>query len=224
MKRLAMVLTALLFLTASVYADAADVGKSLSVRTFQFKHKDADKAAGVIKSLMSADGTFSIQPSTNSLVITDNAENMKKIAAALAAFDAPPQAFHVNVRLVSAGRAGANERARVADELKDVESKLALLRYNQIDSIGAREVEGKEGEPGIVDLTQYRAEFTFGEYDPASDSIKVENFKLSRLDGDTLAPLMKTTLNLKLGQTVIMAVTRQAQSQRAIMMVLTAKR
>lgn len=224
MKRIAVVTLALLFLSSAAFADAADVGKSLTVRTFQFKHKQADKAAGVIKSLMSADGTFSIQPSTNSLVITDAAENMKKIAAALSEFDAPPQAFHINVRLVSAGRAAANDRPHVADELKDVESKLALLRYNQIDSIGARDVEGKEGEPGLVDLTQYRAEFTFGEYDPASDSIKVENFKLSRLDGDQLAPLMKTTLNLKLGQTVIMAVTRQAQSQRAIMMVLTAKR
>jgi hypothetical protein len=224
MKRIAVVLMALVFLSTAAFADAADVGKSLTVRNFQFKHKQAEKAAGVIKSLMSADGTFSIQPSTNSLVITDAAENIKKIAAALAEFDAPPQAFHINVRLVSAGRAAANDRPRVAEELRDVESKLALLRYNQIDSIGARDVEGKEGEPGLVDLTQYRAEFTFGEYDPASDSIKVENFKLSRLDGDQLAPLMKTTLNLKLGQTVIMAVTRQAQSQRAIMMVLTAKR
>lgn len=219
MKRIAVML-ALLLVSATAFADAADVGKRLSVRTFQFKHKKAENAAAVIKPLMSADGTISIQ--ANALVITDDPENLTRIAAALQKFDAPPQPFHLTVRLVSAGRTA--EGGRVAAELKDVESKLALLRYNVIDSLGQSDVDGKEGEPGIVALASYRAEFNFGEYDPASDSIKVENFKLSRIDGDQLAPLMKTTLNLKLGQTVIMAVTRQAQSQRALMMVLSARR
>lgn len=219
MKRIAVML-ALLLVSATAFADAADVGKRLSVRTFQFKHKKAENAAAVIKPLMSADGTISIQ--ANALVITDDPENLTRITAALQKFDAPPQPFHLTVRLVSAGRTA--EGGRVAAELKDVESKLALLRYNVIDSLGQSDVDGKEGEPGIVALASYRAEFNFGEYDPASDSIKVENFKLSRIDGDQLAPLMKTTLNLKLGQTVIMAVTRQAQSQRALMMVLSARR
>jgi len=62
------------------------------------------------------------------------------------------------------------------------------------------------------------------EYDPASDSLKVSDFRISRLEGDQLAPMMKTTLNLKLGQTVILGVTKEAQSQRALMIVVTAKR
>jgi hypothetical protein len=36
--------------------------------------------------------------------------------------------------------------------------------------------------------------------------------------------MMKTTLNLKLGQTVIMAVTKDAKSNRALMLVLSARR
>jgi hypothetical protein len=105
-----------------------------------------------------------------------------------------------------------------------VESKLALLRYNTVESLGSASVDGKEGDTGSVDMSMYRADFKFGEYDPASDSIRISDFRLSRLDGDQLAPMMKTTLNLKLGQTVIMAVTRDAQSQRALMMVLSARR
>lgn len=224
MKRIAVMLMALLLVSAAALADTADVGKSLSVRTFTFKHKQAENAAAVIKSLMSADGTMSIQPKSNSLVVTDDPENLKKIAAALLEFDSAPQPFRVSVRLVSAGRNPAAKAARVPEELRDVESKLALLRYNVIDPLGAAEVAGKEGEPGLIDLTQYRADFRFGEYDPTSDTIEISDFKLSRLDGDQLAPMMKTTLNLKLGQTVIMAVTRDAKSQRAIMLVLSAKR
>jgi hypothetical protein len=222
MKRIALMLMALFLVSAVAFADAADVGKSLSVRTFQFKHKQAETAAAAIKQLLSADGTMSIQPKTNSLVVTDDPGNLKKIAAALVEFDSAPQPFRLNVRLVSAGRTGKG--GRVPEELADVESKLALLRYDSIDSIGSAEVAGKEGGVGIIELPQYRADFTFGEYDAASDTIEISNFKLSRLDGDQLSPMMKTTLNLKLGQTVIMAVTRDARSQRALMLVLSARR
>ena len=222
MKRIAVMLMVLLFVSATAFADAADVGKSLSVRTFQFKHKQAEKAAAAIKDLMSANGSMAIQPGTNSLVVTDDPENLKKIAAALASYDTAPQPFQLTVRPISAGRGG--KATRFPDELKDLESKLALLRYDSVESLGAAEFSGKEGDPGIVNLTTYRADFKLGEYDPSSDTISVSDFQLSRIAGDQVTPLMKTTLNLKLGQTFIMGVTRQANSQRALMMVLSARR
>src|ERR1051325_9481562 len=223
MKRLTTIVLTLLFLvSASAFGDdAAEAGKSLTVRTFQFKFKKAENAAAVIKPLMSEDGTISIR--ANSLVVTDLPQNLKKIAAALDEFDAEAQPFRLSVRIVSAARAAASE-ARVPAELKDVASKLALLRYNALDNVGSAEVLGKEGETGQVDLTGYRADFKFGEYDPASDSINVSDFRLSRLEGDVLSPMMKTTLNLKLGQTVIISAQKGAQSNRALMIVFTAKR
>ena len=224
MKRIAVMLMALFLVSATAFADAADGGKSLSVRTFTFKHKQADTAAGIIKSLLSTDGTMSIQPKTNSLVITDDPANLKKIAAALAEFDTAPQPFRLSVRLLSAGRVANAKPTKLPDELKEVEAQLALLRYTSVDTVGAAEAAGREGEPSLIDLTQYRADFKFGQYDPASDTIEVSDFKLAKLDGDQLAPMMKTTLNLKIGQTVVLGVTRDAKSQRALMLVLTAKR
>ena len=224
MKRFVVVVLALLLVTGSALADDAAEGKSLLARTFQFKHKQAEKAATVIKQLMSAEGTMSIQPSTNALVINDHPENMKQITAALAAFDTPAQQFRISVRLVSAGRVAADQVPRVKDELKDVAKKLEVLRYNTFDSIGDAIAEAKEGEPGILEIAGYRADFKLGEYDAASDSVKVADFKLARTGNAELAPVLKTTLNLKLGQTVILGATRQAQSQRALMIVVTAKR
>ncbi len=223
MKRFVIGLMALLLVSATAFADAADVGKSLKVQTFQFKHKQAEKAAAVIKSLMSAEGSMSIQPAANSLIVTDQAENLKKIATALAQFDSPAQPFRLNVRLVSAGR-GKSEEKRIDPTLGDIASNFELLRYNLLDRISSTEVVGKEGEPGLLDLGTYRADFRFGEFDPASDSLKVSDFRMSRHEGDQLAPIMKTTLNLKLGQTVIIGVTKQAQSQRALFIILTATR
>ena len=219
-----LVLTLLLVCVPLMADDAAEAGKSLTVRTFQFKHKQAENAASVIKALLSAEGTMSMQPSANSLVVTDRPENLKKIAAALAKFDVPAQAFRLTVQLLSAGRLGDGEKERVADELREIAPKLAALSYNSIESLGSAEVLGKEGEPGIIELVGYRADFKFGEYDLTSDSIKVSDFKLARLEGDELTPLIKTTLNLKLGRTVIIGATKQANSPRALMIVVSATR
>ena len=222
MKKLFIVFMALLFVSAAAFADAADVGKSLTVRTFPLKHKAAEKAVSVIKPLMSAEGSISIQ--ANALIITDEREILRKIGAKLKEFDKPAPPFRLTIRIVSAGRAASGKEPRVPEELRDIAPKLALLRYNELETIGLADITGHEGDPGAVDLSGYRADFKFGEYDDASDSVKVSDFKLSRLDGDQLSPLLKTTLNVKLGQTVIVSATRQANSPRALMIVVSAKR
>jgi len=222
MKRLLIAVLALFLASASAFADAADVGRTLTAKTFVFKHKQADKAANVIKTMLSAEGSMSIQPAANSLVVTDLPANLKKIAAALTAFDAPAQQLQLSIRLVSASR-GAE--GKVDPALGDVASKLALLRYNVLENVGTAQAVGREGEPGQVTISAaYRADFRFGEYDPASDSVQIADFKLFRQEGDQLSPMLKTTLNLKLGQTVILGATKQPQSQRALMIVVTAQR
>lgn len=221
MKLLSMYVMAILLASATAFADAADMGKNLTVRTFQFKHKQAERAAAVIKPLMSAEGSMSIQPAANSLIVSELPENLKKIATALADFDRAAQTLRLSIRLVGATR---GDRDQVDEQLADVASKLALLRYNVLESIGAAQVTGKEGEGGLVELNGYRADFRFGEYDPASDSVKLGDFRLARLEGDQLTPMLKTTLNLKLGQTVILGATKQPNSTRALMIVVTAQR
>ena len=226
MKRYVIAILLVLMTCGAALAEPAADGKALTVRTYQFKYKDADKAAAVIKSLMSTEGSLSIQPAANSLVVTDHPDNLKQISAALLNFDAPAQAFKLSVRLISAAKTEGSPR--VPDELRDVAPKLAMLRYNSFEDLGSIEVEGHEGEPGLVDMQSgYRADFRIGEYDPASDSIKVNDFRLSKLQGahkDELAQLLKTSLNLKLGQTVILGASKASGSQRALMLVVVARR
>ena len=224
-KRIALLTLLLLCLGGVALADQATPSdeKTLSVFTYQFKHKQAEKAATAIKSLVSAEGTVSIQSVANSVVITDHADNLKRISAALQRFDTPPQPVQLSVRLVTAARVEGG--GRVPDALKDVAPKLAMLRFNSFEHLGAVNVDGREGEPGIVELgSGYRADFRFGEYDSTSDSISLADFKLSKLQGDQLTALYKTTLNLKIGQTLIFGATRDPQSQRALVVVVSAKR
>ncbi len=225
LKRITLIFVALLFAAGTLLAEPVADRGALTVRSFTFKAKEADKAAAAIKNLLSSEGSWSVQPATNSLVVTDRPENLKNIAKALADFDAQPAAspIKLSIRLVTAGRVEGN--GRVPHDLEDVAANLTLLRFNNYESAGEANVEGKEGDAEVVDLSpSYRADFKFGEYDAASDSVKVSELHLSRLQKDQLTQLYKTTLNLRIGQMYIVGVSKTAQSQRALMIVITARR
>ncbi|HEX9458114.1 MAG TPA: secretin N-terminal domain-containing protein [Thermoanaerobaculia bacterium] len=231
LKRVLLMISMMAALSGAALAEppaaaAADSKPGLAVHTFTFKFKQADRAAAAIKPLLSTDGSMSIQPSTNSLVVTDRAENMKNVARMIGDFDKEPQSFRLYVRIVGASRVAGTPK--VPDGLKDVARKLAILPYNSYEAVGEATVQGKEGDPGLVDMqTGYRADFKFGEYDPASDSIAVKDLQISRLTGaqkDQLTSLLKTTLNLAIGQTYILGASKAPQSQRALMIVLVARR
>jgi len=101
------------------------------------------------------------------------------------------------------------------------------MRYNSLESEGQADFEGKEGDPGILEMPSgYRAEFKFGEYDLASDSVKVSELRLARLQQkDQLTQVLKPiSLNLRLGQTYVVGATRSAESQRALIVVIVAHR
>jgi hypothetical protein len=222
MKRVLILLTLCLFATGVAIAEPAGDVKALNVKTFQFKYKDADRAAAIIKTLMSPEGSMSIQPASNSLVVTDRAEKMKAISEALAAFDSPPHPVKLSLRLVGASR--AETATKVPVEMREIGSKLAVLRYNSIDDLGNADVDGHEGQPTRIDLQNgYRVDFKFGEYDPSSDSIKLDDFRLSKVEKDQLVQVYQATLNLKVGQTLIFGATK-THGQRAIFLVFNARR
>src|SRR4029078_11699331 len=101
---------------------------------------------------------------------------------------------------------------KVSDDLKDVAQKLSMLRYNAFEAVGEATIEAKGGDPGSAEMQSgYRADFKLGEYDPTSDSIKVNDFHISKLQKDQLTSLLKTTLNLAIGQTYIVGATKAPQ-------------
>lgn len=222
MKRVCMLFLAAVLTTGVALADPAEGAKSLSVRTFQFKYKNADRAAAVIKTLLSGDGSMSIQPKANSLVVTDHAENMKAVATALSEFDSAPRSVKLSIRLVAASRSA--DTPKTVDELRDIAKSFSMLGYNSLESLGSAEVESHEGEPGTITLGDgYRADFKVGEYDPATDTIELSDFRISKLQKDQLTQIYKATLNLTIGQTFIVSAKRP-QGQRALSIVFIPRR
>jgi len=229
MKSVISILTMVSLLVFAPLALAdADPAAKLTARSFHLRYKDTERAAGAIKGVLSSEGSISIQPSSNTLMVTDRAENLQKVASILAQFDAPPQSFTIDLQLIAASRSASPS---VPDELRSVAGKLSgALKFNNFEEMGEITAGGKEGDPVIIERLSenYRAEFKFGEYDPASETIRVKEFVLSRLqpgsEGSEVVSILRTSLNLKVGQTVILGASRLPDSNRALMLVLVARK
>jgi len=219
MKKSLAILFLITFGAAGLYADAAE---SVAARSFQLQFRDASRAAVVIKPLITDKGSVSIQPSSNTLVVTDIPERLGEVARILGEYDAPAKTFSIDLKLVSAST--SQNPQPVPPDLKEISSKLGgVLRFNQFEKIGELVTSGREGTPVLIDIDGgYRAEFRLGEFDPLSRSLRLEDFKLSRVPqrGGELQQLLKTSINLRLGQTVALGASRDPGSTRALMIVL----
>jgi hypothetical protein len=224
MKTLLTALILTFAMSGVVIADQSE--RPVTGRSFQFKHKDAERAAAAIRPLLSADGSVSIQSSNNTLMVTDRPEVIRNVAAALEKYDVPGQSFRVSVRLVAASRGSGTPR--VPEELKEISAKLSgVLKFNAFEKLGEMTITASEGAPVSIDqLAQnYRSDFRVGEYDPASDSIRLNDFRVQRREnGAAATPLPRTSLNLKIGQTVIVGASKLPDSDKALMIVLVAER
>jgi hypothetical protein len=219
-----------LVLLVAAFAGAAQTDGKVAVQTFKFKFKSAERAATVISSLMSAEGSVSIQPGNNVLVVTDRASNVEKIAGVLARWDVASREVTLEIRLVAAGRV-AGRAPEVPADLEQIAGKLSgVLRFNSFENLGKIEVKASEGDAVRSDIDgAYHAELTMGELDPVTETIQLSDFRLSRYDAatgtekKTRSEVLRTTLNVKVGQTVVLGASRLPDSDRALMLIVVAR-
>jgi hypothetical protein len=216
----------LALLGSAVAVAAPAENEKLTARSFQFKFRDASRAASVIKPLISSSGSVSIQPSSNTLVVTDSPAALREIARALAQYDAPPKAFTVEIRLVAASFQQKNPPP-VPEDLREISAKLSgVLKFNRFEKLGEIRTQGREGDPVLATLDGYRADFSVGEFDPISQTLQLSEFRIMKLPeggGDLQQVLRNSTLNLRVGQTVVLGASRLPDSNRILMIVLTAQ-
>lgn len=207
---------------------AAAAAGDLETRIYRLKFKEIDRAASLIKSVVSAEGSISLQPASRTIVITDRSENLRRIVQMLDRFDVAPQAFTLELKLATAARGG---EAKVPEEFKSIASKLAMLGFTQLEKVGESVATGKEGDASTgAPGSAYRIDFQFGSFDPASETIRVNELRVQRVgkpDANGIAEvtqLFKTSLNVRLNQETVLGVARDASSNRTLMLVVTARR
>ncbi|TWI63097.1 general secretion pathway protein D [Pseudoduganella lurida] len=75
-----------------VQGQGAPKGDQVATQVFRLNHESAANLVTVLRPLISANNTINANPGNNSLVITDYADNLKRLAKIIAAMDTPANA------------------------------------------------------------------------------------------------------------------------------------
>ncbi len=136
--------------TTSSSATASLSGNQIATQVFKLNYESANNLLPVLRPLIAPNNTINVNPGNNSLVITDYAENMRRLARIIAALDVP-NASDVEViplkhsvatdlvpvinRLVEGGSATGPGQAAAAPGTTDVSFRSTLLAEPRSNAI-----------------------------------------------------------------------------------------
>ncbi|MEW6337561.1 MAG: secretin N-terminal domain-containing protein [Acidobacteriota bacterium] len=200
-------------------------------RTFHLRHRQAGAAAGVVVPLLSSDGTVLVEPKTNAVTVRDRDEVIDRIERALAAWDRPPASYRVRLLVLLASTAtGAGPQPKAVEELGvDLRELFHFTSFEEIDSLSLVAKDGSSVETPAGG--RYTVRFRLRSSAEAPDRVQLAPLELFRGDTraassslDTLRPLLRSTVSLRVGQTSVVAAARSERADQALLVVISAAR
>jgi len=221
--RIASLLLWALGLAFAVGAPAQESGERLVIGIFALEHRPATRAVAEVENLLSARGTVELQPHDNTLVVRDVEAVMRRVRARLRAYDQPPRQVRLEIQLVRAGGAELSVPAGSQLPAALVRRLRELLRFESFMLLAEAGLEMREGEQVAYQFGgDYRVEFELGVLTGAGQ-LRLEDFIVGKGPADEVRPLIHTNLNLSLGRPMVLGLAQTEASERALMVVLTAK-
>jgi hypothetical protein len=196
-------------------------------KAFTIKFKKVDEVAAIINSLVSEKGAVTIQPRLQTLVVQDFEKNLRQIEMAIAAFDVPPPAAEVSVKLVRASKT-MNEGS-ISNEIKTMARIGDVLKFNQYSLLDSGILQCEEGQNSVLSLAKdYQLSFVADIIEQKNHIIRLQNFQLKKRKKDSegkeiLVPLISVTINLRDAETLVLGASRFEDSDQALLVILLGK-
>lgn len=219
--RPAPVLLWLLIATAAtaMAAESPAPGAAGALR-FTLHNQPAGEALQLLRPLLSPSGSAELA-GADTVVVRDEPEVLQRAAQLLRAYDHPPVVLRVVIQVVRAGpaRISGQPAAQLPEQLL---SRLReLLRYDNYEVLATAGVEAREGTKVTYDLADGSFSVGYRMGTVLERRVKLHAFRLARTVAPERSPLINTTLNLWLDQTMILGLARDEASPDALMVVLT---
>jgi hypothetical protein len=199
----------------------------LVLRAYTLRYQQAVEAIPLIQPLLTGRGTLELQPGGNTLVIRDTAAAVSRIVPVLHGFDHPAQPLKVEILIVRASRAVVGPQALRSDLPEGLTRRLRELLPYDIYELQAQALLGsQEGQAVAYELgDDYVVSFRLGTLLEAK-RIRLANFEVNRRTGKSkpTVPLVHTSLNLCLDQTMSLGLARSEGSRDALIIVVTVHR
>ena len=225
---LLLTLIIILCFTATSFCYQGTSDQELKEKTFTLKFRDLNEATLKIRPFVSNQGSILIRPQQKQLVVKDFPYNLEKIGQVIRAFDLPPKRLIIAIHFIEASK--VPQPGKVSVELEEVANRLSgVLNFNHyelVDRVIMRAVEGENfrHQAGNRYFMSFYGEFI----DDGPGVIKLRNFTLFKSE---LLPngkyrykkLFSSALNLINQQTIVVGASKSELSDRALLMVITAK-
>ena len=200
------------------------------MRAFPINHHEVRDAAAFVEPLLSKDGSMTIQPQFNLLTVRDSVEVIKAVERALATWDVPPPTYRVSIRVLLGTTAAATPGPApppakgFTDELSKV---FHFTSYQEIETVQVTAAEGSTVEADAG--TRYHMRFALRSVANDPERVQLGQFEVARRDrvaggGDSLRPLLRTTVSLQVGQVAIVGLARAEGASQGLVLVLSAER
>jgi hypothetical protein len=212
----------MMLLVTSVFAE-----DSVLTKAFVIKFRKVDEVASIVNTLLSDKGAVTMQPRLQTIVVQDYEKNLRQIEMAITAFDVPPPAVEISVKLVRASK--NQEVAGISDEIKNMAKLGEVLKYNQYSLLDSGLIESQEGENTVLSLAKdYQLSFLADVIEEGNGIIRLKNFQLKKRKKDSdgkevFVSLISLTLNLRNAETLVLGASRFEESNQALMVILNGK-
>jgi hypothetical protein len=246
-RRLARRALAAAFLAVALFAAAVPVpagaaekdaspGGPVLARAFEVRFHPLKDAADLVGSVLSADGSMTLQPKLRTIVVQDRAEVLDRIAALLASFDLPPRNVEVTLGLFLGTdrreeEAGRQSRAEgLSREVRGVTETLGdVTKWNAYEPLGSRSVIGAEGATVTANLSEdYRVTFEVESVTEPQGVVKFRSVSLKRVsrraDGsEKVEDLVTTAIVIPSGRLLVVGAAKSPDSRKALFLTLQAR-
>jgi len=204
--------------------DAAD----LLPRAYAVRYKSLADAAEVVSTVLSPQGSVTLQPRLKTLVVQDHPVVLDRVGALLASFDLPPRNVEVTLSLFL----GTDRREVPPDvpsrDVRGIAETLAdFTKWNAYAPLGKGSVTGAEGERVTVNLSdEYRVSYEIETVQDAN--VKLRGFALYRVsrgtDGkESLQTVYTASVVLPVGRSLMLGAAQNPESKRALFLALSAR-
>jgi hypothetical protein len=221
-------------------ASAAETGAAreepIVARAYEVRFRPLKDAADLLGSVLSADGSLTLQPKLRTIVVQDRAAVLDRVASLLQSFDLPPRNVEVTLSLFLGTDRRDEEAGRQARplglsrEVRGVTETLGdVTKWNAYEPLGSRSVIGAEGAPVTANLSDdYRVTFEVESVTEPQGVITLRKVSLKRVsrgpDGaERVEDLVTTSIVIPSGRLLVVGAAKSPDSRKALFLTLQAR-
>ncbi len=223
--------SAVLLLGIALAAAAAADGATKELRVFRLRFRSLSEAAALVEPLLSGDGSIVLQPSLNTLTVTDHPDVVKQVGNVLAGWDVPPASYQVGIRLILASSAAPTPGTAAAPVAGLSESILKLFHFTSFTEVDSLHITATDGN--VVEAMaggRYYIRFTLVAMPRDPDRVQLSRLQVARElpagpSGVVVRrTLLQSTVSLRVGQTSVVGAARSEEAAKALLLIFSAQR